>query len=64
MGTRLQVKFNATSRDGHPIVNGELVTVAAAHKDGAVRVRDLRGEFKTIDADIVSGDSSYGLMTG
>lgn len=51
VGTRLQVKFNGTSREGHAIVNGELVTVAAVHKDGALRVRDLRGEFKTIDAD-------------
>lgn len=50
-GTQLQLKANGTSREGLPIVNGELVTVTKILQDGALRVRDLRGKSKTIDAD-------------
>lgn len=50
-GTQLQLKANGTSREGLPIVNGELVTVTKILQDGALRVRDLSGKSKTIDAD-------------
>jgi conjugative relaxase-like TrwC/TraI family protein len=51
VGTRLQLKTNGTTREGKPLVNGELVTVSKILEDGALRVRDLRGDFKTVEAD-------------
>jgi conjugative relaxase-like TrwC/TraI family protein len=47
-GDRLQMKFNGASKDGKPIVNGELVTVRKVCKNGDISVVDDRGQRKKI----------------
>lgn len=47
-GDRLQLKFNAKSREGHPITNGELATVRRVEADGSVVIEDDRGKVKTL----------------
>ncbi len=47
-GDRLQMKLNARSLEGKPIVNGELVTVSRVCRNGNIAVRDDAGVFKTL----------------
>jgi ATP-dependent exoDNAse (exonuclease V) alpha subunit len=47
-GDRLQLKFNGKSLDGHPLANGELVTVRNVGADGSIKVEDARGQPKTL----------------
>lgn len=49
-GDRLQLKFNGKSREGSAVTNGELVTVRALRRDGALVVEDERGDRKTLAA--------------
>jgi len=41
-GDKLQLKANATTRDGRKLANGEIVTVAAIKTSGAIRLQDGR----------------------
>jgi conjugative relaxase-like TrwC/TraI family protein len=41
-GDQLQLKANAPSTDGKPLVNGELVTVKAVNPDGRIELKDGR----------------------
>ncbi|HEX2852957.1 MAG TPA: AAA family ATPase [Opitutaceae bacterium] len=50
-GDRLQLKFNAKSREGHGVANGELVTVRRVHADGALTVEDDRCTVKTLSPE-------------
>jgi ATP-dependent exoDNAse (exonuclease V) alpha subunit len=47
-GDRLQLKFNGTSLDDRPLVNGELVTVREIRPDGSIEVEGVRGGRKTL----------------
>jgi ATP-dependent exoDNAse (exonuclease V) alpha subunit len=47
----LQIKANGTSREGRPLANGEIVTVASVAADGSLVVKDNGGAVKTIGAD-------------
>lgn len=47
-GDRLQMKFNGRSKDGKPIVNGELVTVNKICKNGDIAIVDDRGQRKKL----------------
>ncbi len=49
VGDRLQLKFNAKSREGLKIANGELVTVRQLTADGAMVVEDRAGVKKTLE---------------
>ena len=42
VGDRLQLKANAKTRDGRPLANGELVTVARIESDGRIVLQDGR----------------------
>ena len=42
VGNRLQLKANAKTRDGRPLANGELVTVARIEADGRIVLQDGR----------------------
>ena len=42
VGDRLQLKTNAKTRDGRPLANGELVTVARIEGDGRIVLQDGR----------------------
>ncbi len=42
IGDRLQLKANAKTRDGRPLANGELVTVARIEGDGRIVLQDGR----------------------
>ncbi len=42
VGDRLQLKANARTRDGRPLANGELVTVARIEGDGRIVLQDGR----------------------
>lgn len=47
-GDRLQLKFNSRSIEGRALTNGELVTVRAIRRSGAIVVEDERGVRKTL----------------
>ncbi|MDP3073826.1 MAG: MobF family relaxase [Opitutaceae bacterium] len=47
-GDRLQLKLNATSREGLPLNNGELVTVHSIAADGVLSVAGAEGKRKTV----------------
>lgn len=47
-GDRLQLKFNGKSVEGAPLNNGELVTVRAIRRNGALIVEDEAGMRKTL----------------
>jgi ATP-dependent exoDNAse (exonuclease V) alpha subunit len=49
VGDRLQLKFNAKSREGLRIANGELVTVRRLAAGGAMVVEDRAGVQKTLE---------------
>ncbi len=50
-GDRLQLKFNGKSADGHPIANGELVTVRRVRGDGSLAVESDNGVVKTLSPE-------------
>ncbi|MCB1121277.1 MAG: AAA family ATPase, partial [Verrucomicrobiae bacterium] len=50
-GDRLQLKFNGSSLENKPIVNGELVTIEKINDNGRITVREDGGAVKTLSPD-------------